>query len=231
MLYDVTAVKANIRNREGKRVFYQGENDRLTPSARDYLAQERIAVLPASQAKPDRYRLPGGGYMETKPEHMTHLNGDLLVPKTHPRIAFRGAIDTLEAELLLCQAACVPKLKAQLGEILDLTRKIIRWDVLEEPAQDMKLCGLTESEIRSRSHRPQEYYGIPHFMPSAEDKGTVLQLNRVRCAARQAELAGVAAFTDSQGNVLRPDILQLLNRISSMLYILMIQEKASGGEM
>lgn len=227
MLYDVTAVKANIRNREGKRVFYQGEHDRLTPSARDYLAQERITVLPASQAKPDRYRLPGGGYIDTKPEHMTHLNGDLLVPKTHPRIAFRGTIDTLEAEILLCQAACSAKVKEQLGQILQLVRNIIRYDVLEEPAQDVKLCGLTEAEIRTRSHRPQEYYGIPHFMPSAEDKAVVLQLNRVRCAARQAELAGVAAFTDAQGNPTRTDILRLLNRISSMLYILMIQEKAS----
>lgn len=227
MLYDVTAVKANIRNREGKRVFYQGEHDRLTPSARDYLAQERITVLPASQAKPDRYRLPGGGYIDTKPEHMTHLNGDLLVPKTHPRIAFRGTIDTLEAEILLCQVACSAKVKEQLGQILQLVRNIIRYDVLEEPAQDVKLCGLTEAEIRTRSHRPQEYYGIPHFMPSAEDKAVVLQLNRVRCAARQAELAGVAAFTDAQGNPTRTDILRLLNRISSMLYILMIQEKAS----
>lgn len=227
MLYDLTAVKANIRNREGKRVFYQGEHDRLTPSARDYLAQERIAVLPAEQARPNRYRLVGGGYIDTKPEHMTHLNADLLVPKTHPRIAFRGAIDTLEAELLLCQASCQPKLKEQLGQILELVRKIMRWDVLEEPAQEVKLCGLTEEEIRSHSHRPQDYYGIPHFMPGVEDKAVVLQLNRVRCVSRQAELAGVAAFTDGQGNPTRTDILRLLNRISSMIYILMIQEKAS----
>ena len=45
MLYDEAAVKANIRNREGKRVFVLGKHDTLTPSARDYLNRERIAVL------------------------------------------------------------------------------------------------------------------------------------------------------------------------------------------
>ena len=101
MLYTKEAVRDNLRNREGKRVFYLGKGDQLTSEARDFLARERIEILPAAQARPDRYRLPGGGYMEEKPEHMTHLNGEYLVPKTHPRIRFRGAVDTLEAEILL----------------------------------------------------------------------------------------------------------------------------------
>ena len=102
MLYDETAVRANIRNREGKRVFYLRSQDTLTPLARDFLRQEHIEILPAQEAKVQRYRLLSGGYAEEKPEHMTHLRGDVLVPKTHPRIRFRGMIDRLEAELLLC---------------------------------------------------------------------------------------------------------------------------------
>ena len=103
MLLNEKEVRENLRNREGKRVFYLAKGDQLTSSARDFLNRERIAILTAEQAKPDRYRLPGGGWLEEKPEHMTHLNGELLVPKTHPRILFRGKMDTLEAELLLCQ--------------------------------------------------------------------------------------------------------------------------------
>ena len=91
------------------------------------------------------------------------------------------------------------------------------------PAQ--KLCGLTETEIRKRSHFPQDYYGQPHFMPEASDGNVIARLNRARCAARAAELAAVAAFTDREGNPTRVDILRSLNRISSMLYLLMIQEK------
>jgi ethanolamine utilization cobalamin adenosyltransferase len=103
MLYDEKAVRDNLRNRDGKRVFYLAASDRLTPSARDWLSAQRIPVLPAEQARPQRYRLLSGGFCEEKPEHMTHLQADVLVPKTHPRIAFRGKVDLLEAELILCK--------------------------------------------------------------------------------------------------------------------------------
>ena len=225
MLWDEQAVRANIRNRDGKRVYYLGKGDQLTSTARDYLRRERIEILPGSQARPERYRLLSGGYAEEKPEHMTHLNGEVLVPKTHPRIRFRGKMDTLEAELILCQR--IPGApEGALGEILDLSRKILRCDVLDEPLIWDTLCGLSEQEQRTRSHMPQDYYGQPHFMPQASDGSVIAGLNRTRCFAREAELAAVEAFSDREGNLLREDIPKALNRMSSMLYLLMIQEKA-----
>lgn len=225
MLWDEQAVRANIRNRDGKRVYYLGKGDQLTSTARDFLRRERIEILPGSQARPERYRLLSGGYAEEKPEHMTHLNGEVLVIKTHPRIRFRGKMDTLEAELILCQL--VPGApEGALGEILDLSRKILRCDVLEEPLRQDNLCGLTQDEQRGRSHMPQDYYGQPHFMPQASDGSVIAGLNRARCFAREAELAAVEAFSNREGNLLREDIPKALNRMSSMLYLLMIQEKA-----
>ena len=226
MLYTKEAVQANLRNREGKRVFYLGKGDQLTSDARDFLTRERIEVLPAHQARPERYKLLSGGFTEEKPEHMTHLNGEFLVPKTHPRIRFRGKMDTLEAELLLCQLDSSQDLQQQLGEILTLARNILRWEVLEEPVQETLLLGLSQEELRRHSHRPQDFYGIPHFMPQVSDGQKVLRLNKVRAAAREAELAAAEAFCDREGRVTRPDILQALNRMSSALYLLMIQEKA-----
>lgn len=225
MLWDEQAVRANIRNRDGKRVYYLGKGDQLTSTARDFLRRERIEILPGSQARPERYRLLSGGYAEEKPEHMTHLNGEVLVPKTHPRIRFRGKMDTLEAELILCQR--IPGApEGALGEILDLSRKILRCDVLEEPLRQDTLCGLTQAEQRERSHMPQDYYGQPHFMPQASDGSVIAGLNRARCFAREAELAAVEAFSNRDGNLIREDIPKALNRMSSMLYLLMIQEKA-----
>ena len=228
MLYTEESARANVRNRQGQRVFYLGSHDRLTAAAREWLQRENISVLPAEKAKQTRYRLENGAYLEEKPEHMTHLNAEILVPKTHPRIRFRGKMDTLEAELLLCQLV-KKELEVPVGEVLALARQILRCDVLEEPLRWERLCGLTEEEQRKRSHFPQEYYGQPHFMPGLGDGGAVLQLNRARCAAREAELAGADAFSDRAGNPTRPDILRSLNRMSSMLYILMIQEKAKNG--
>lgn len=224
MLYNETAVRDNIRNRDGRRVFYLGKRDQLTSAARDWLSRERIEILPAEQAKPERYALPGGGFVEEKPEHMTHLNSQYLVIKNHPRILFRGKMDTLEAELILCQLAD-GSLVAPVGEILALARQIIRCEVLDEPLKWDTLCGLTESEQRKRSHFPQDYYGQPHFMPGVSDGPVIARLNRTRCAAREAEAAAVTAFSDRDGNPTRVDIPQALNRMSSMLYILMIQWK------
>ena len=225
MLYNEESVRNNIRNRDGKRVFYLGKGDQLTSGARDFLNRERIGILSGELAKPSRYELLSGGYLEEKPEHMTHLNSQYLVPKTHPRICFRGKLDTLEAELLLCQQQSA-HLVTPVGEILALARVLIRCDVLEDPVPQEKLCGLTEEELRHRSHFPQEYYGQPHFMPAVTDGEGILRLNRARCAAREAELAAVAAFSDREGKPTRVDILRALNRMSSMLYLLMIQEKS-----
>ena len=107
-----------------------------------------------------------------------------------------------------------------LQEILEFARSLLRCDVLEEPVKELKLCGMDAGQLRQRSHFPQNFYGQPHFMPASEDGQAVLYLNRARCAARHAELQAVAAMPQ------REDMLQAMNRLSSMLYILMIRQKA-----
>ena len=111
--------------------------------------------------------------------------------------------------------------------MLALARELIACDVLDKPVQWQSLCGLTEEQLRSRSHRPQEYYGVAHFMPACTDGQAILQLNLARTAARSAELAAAHAFTTPDGTCTRPDLLQALNRMSSMLYILMLRHKAT----
>jgi ethanolamine utilization cobalamin adenosyltransferase len=66
-------------------------------------------------------------------------------------------------------------------------------------------------------------------MPSASDGTAVVWLNRCRCAARSAELAACRAFDTPEGNS-RPDLLRALNRLSSSIYLLMIEEKAKQGK-
>ena len=61
MLYTKAAVRDNLRNRDGKRVFYLGKGDQLTSDARDFLTREGIAILPADQARPEEFRLLAGG--------------------------------------------------------------------------------------------------------------------------------------------------------------------------
>lgn len=226
MLYTEENVRDNIRNREGKRVFFLRKEDRLTPGARDWLSRERIEILPAEQAKISRFRLENGAILEEKPEHMTHLHGDVLVEKTHPRIRFRGAVDELQAEILLCQLSVPENVGRKLGELLACARMLIRCDVLEETMPEGKLAGMTAQQIRERSHRPQDFYAQPHFMPEFTDGREILALNKLRCVVRRAELAAAEAFVDEKGMPTRPDILRTMNRMSSLVYILMIETKA-----
>lgn len=215
-------VRANVRVRDGKRVFYLAEGDVLTPSARDWLKSDGVEILSASQAKPKFYRTEQGRRLTDKPERMTHLKPDVLVPKEHPRIVFRGLLDALQAEILLCGANTQGQLKRDMTELLAVTRQIMRCDVLEEPWTEKPICGLTPEELRAHSHFPQKYYDQPHFMPDFDDDPTLLHLNRLRTLIRQTELAACRAFTQ------RTDLIQVLNRLSSLVWILMIRIKKEG---
>ena len=160
-----------------------------------------------------------------KPEHMTHLNAELLVEKTHPRIAFRGSLDSLEAVLLLAAAENTGSIRTQLDEALAYTRYLLGQEVLEQPIVCKALGGMDEKDLRQRSHHPQDFYGKPHFMPSPDDSKALLLVNLARCKAREAEIVAVKAFRDRDGLPTRLDLLQALNRLSSFLYLIMMQLK------
>lgn len=211
MRYTLEAARASLRNREGKRVFYLGPEDELSPEARDYLRREDIPVLPAP-----------AGPKTPKPERMTNLNAETLVPKTHPRIFFRGALDTLEAELLLAQEPACPALRRDLQEALDMVRRLLRAEVLAEPFPAPILSGLDAGGLRFQSQNPQRYLGISHFMPEVSDGPALLRLNKARTAAREAELLCCAAFPEPEG----ADLILALNRLSSFLYLLMLRQKS-----
>ena len=208
--------------------------DVLTPSARSFLREHRIEVVYPQGREEDgsaaRYQTPFGVGLEEKPEHMTHLRGNVLVFKDHPRIAFRGMIDLLEGEIALCQQVCVregvPALAEELEEVLDFVRHFIRFDVLSEPVGEVRLCGMTPEELRERSHYPEKYYGQGHFLIHYTDSPAILAVNKVRAVVRQTELAAYRAFRDENGGVARGDIILGLNRLSSLLWIMVIKLKA-----
>ena len=185
---------------------------------------------PGEEASAPRYRTLFGAVLGEKPEHMTHLKENILVFKDHPRIAFRGRIDALEAEILLAQRAAAGEgyrgLTAELEEVLAFVRRYIRFDVLDEPVGEIRLCGYSAGELRELSHYPERHFGQGHFLPRWEDGPALLAVNRLRTAVRETELAAYAAFRDPDGNVTRGDMILGLNRLSSLMWIMMIKLKA-----
>ena len=210
----------------------------LTPGALDYLREHRVEVVyPQGEAAgegapsaPAKYRTLFGAALNEKPEHMTHLKGNVLVFKDHPRIAFRGWIDALEAEILLTQQAAAGEgygaLAGELEEVLGFVRRYIRFDVLDEPVGAIELCGYTPEQLREYSHYPEKHFGQPHFLACYTDGPALLAVNKLRTVVRQTELAAYAAFRDADGNVTRGDMILGLNRLSSLMWIFMIKLKA-----
>lgn len=165
--------------------------------------------------------------LNPKPEHMTHLRGNNLVPKDHPRIAFRGAIDSLESEIILLQILTQKKgldtLTKDLDEIIGLIRRLLRCEVSEEPVGEFTLQGLSDKELRAHSHHPSQFYGMKHFLPDYRKGEIPAYLNRLRTKTRETELIAYRAFCREDKSVEREDILTALNRLSSLFWIMMFK--------
>ena len=127
--------------------------------------------------------------------------------------------------MLLAAAESEGNIRMELEEALAYTRYLLGQEVLEQPIVCKALGGMDEQALRERSHRPQDFYGKPHFMPEPEDSKALLLVNAARCKAREAELLAVKAFESKDGSPEWLDLLQALNRLSSFLYLIMIELK------
>ena len=144
-------LRVELRNTQPE-VYYIPEGKILTPAAREYLQQRKIkvaaggqpaepapAAAPAAQPvvptvmcapeppKPKYVDYETGAYYMEKPEHMTQLFGNVLVAKDHPRIHFRGKLDSLQALVVLDQVQIAEggcqKLVDDLGNILGVQER------------------------------------------------------------------------------------------------------------
>ena len=145
--------------------------------------------------------------MSQKLEHMTHLHGDTLVEKSHPRILFRGKLDSLIALVMLTRCE-LEIYSAELDEIQEVLQSLMRAEVLDTPVVCDTLFGQSFDELRAESH------ALYAAKPVASKAYALL--NVLRTAVRETELAAVMAFGEE-----RADIVRALNRLSSGVYVLM----------
>jgi len=224
----------------------------LTPAARSYLNENKIEIIVADDTKkeesanakakdeveskkgaedgaggsPGRYEvLVSNIKTNEKPEGFTHLYGNKLVPKIHPRVKLRGKIDSLEAFIIRAQVLAdknkVKKLAEDLEEILKTVRQLMRAEVLSERVEDLSILGFKEDEIRRISHNPKGSIGVEHFIPDYKMGELMAELNLIRTQIREVELAACEAFFDPNEGFIREDIIKALNRLSSAVYIMM----------
>ena len=226
-------LRLELRNTQPE-IYYIPTGKLLTPAAREYLQQRKIKIakeadrpsapaprivdtpVPAAQepappaAKPKYVDHETGAFYMEKPEHMTHLSGNRLVGKDHPRILFRGKLDSLQALVVL-----------DLDSVLKRLREIMRCDVLDEPLVPDTIIGLTHAQLREHSHDPMKFYNIKQMvLPDYTMGCDYALLNRLRTAVRETEVAAVTAF-HSGPKYTRGDLVEELNRLSSAMHIMM----------
>lgn len=202
------------------------DNQLFTPSAIEYLHDKNIKVVHSeNSSSTNEYQTAFGGILTNKPEHMTHLKGNILVFKDHPVIKYRGALDYLESKIINAQIIAEKQgynsLVQDMEEIISLVRRLIKVQITGERLDDFKLIGLTAEEMRDHSHHSTKHYGVSHFLPSYKHGEIVAQLNMLRTLTRKTELVAYDAFKDSNKNTDRDDIIQALNRLSSVFWIMM----------
>jgi ethanolamine utilization protein EutL len=206
----------------------------LSRSAR--AAGEEPSARPPGRSSGRFQVLATGERLSEKPEHLTHLRDDAsLIGKAHPRLVLRGKLDTLQGALLDAQVAAdevgARGLVGELGEVLDLVRRMVGAEVMDRPLGPFTLGGLDAAQLRWASHHTHELYHVPFMYPSVRQGAPVAKLALARAIAREAELAFYAAFTSGAPSpsaeppfpAAHAELALALNRLSSALYLMQVR--------
>lgn len=193
-------------------------------------AETKNKLSPVMMKEPEKGYLlmDSGKVVEEKPESHTHLKGRKLVPKNHKRIKFRGKLDILEANFINVivdsQMSGLKELTENLTKIFEFTKKIMRAEVLDEPLEFIDFKGWSDADIREYSHYPDKYFGVSHFTPDPKFGKLMANINILRSMVRELEVTAIDAFyNEDSKTVEREDIILALNRLSSLIYIIMCQ--------
>lgn len=227
--------------------YYIPDGAIVSPSAKEYLQQKKIKITKdksktenpvvnkENQAQNESLEkapvhkyvdFESGAFYDEKPEHMTQLYSNVLVPKDHPRIYFRGKLDSLQSlivldQAILCEKKQNKKLIEDLDSILNILREMMRCDVLNEEYKNDTILGLTHEQLREHSHNPKKFYNIKQMVLPDYSMGVEYAvLNSIRTAVRETEVAAVDGFRIGS-KYTRQDIIQELNRLSSAMHIMM----------
>ena len=161
-----------------------------------------------------------------KPEHMTQLDAGHYAAKTAPRLALRGRVDSLHAQVMLTAALArrffLPDLAQALDSLAAYCREIMSAEYNLRPAAPLSLLGKSEEELHEISHWADRTLGIPHLVPGPQDHEMLHWLNLLRTQVREVEIVGLEVFPPGAAgpDEVAASINRALNRLSSAVYML-----------
>ncbi|GGE61107.1 ethanolamine utilization cobalamin adenosyltransferase [Streptosporangium jomthongense] len=213
------------------RVKYIGDDGRVfLPDESGAGASQKASVHPLTSAnkRPGNACALCNSQVEKKTQLLTLLDGEKLVPKTHPRIALRGKLDTLISQTVWVQTQFAanfekyPALQHALADLRSFMGNLLRSEVTGDAQPEISMGDLADETIHRISHNPLKYLGHDHIVPELKHGPNVSLINVLRAIAREAEVEACRTFQTDSFDITRPDIVQGLNRLSSALYVLML---------
>ena len=171
-----------------------------------------------------------GAIYDKKPEYMTQLFNNDLVVKNHKRIVLRGKFDILQAEIIKYWKKYEKnkKLEKDFADTYRFVRDLFISEMIDSEFQERDVLGYDIDTLKDITHNTIKYYKTGHlFEINVEFDETVIDINCLRALSRECEVAAVDAFY-KDGKTERTDMLKALNRLSSILYLMML--KANNGD-
>lgn len=237
-------LRANHTLSEGGEIHLPADS-RLTPSARELLESRHLRIKyldeqgrlfvedNAQQPRPVHGLTSNDARTEAccelcrqpvahKPDTLTHLTAEKMVAKSDPRLAFRAALDSSIALAIWLQLELPESWQTWMTDIRSRLGNIMRADALEETLDAQAIAGLSEEDLHRLSHQPLRWLHHDHLVPEAGHGRECTLMNLLRTKIRETETLAAQAFITRGFDVLCPDILQALNRLSSALYVMMI---------
>jgi ethanolamine utilization cobalamin adenosyltransferase len=95
----------------------------------------------------------------------------------------------------------------------------VQAEVLDRPFTEEPLLGLNNEQLREESHNLVNFFPAKTMrLPSYQDGFWAIELNFLRTATRQCEVAAVTAYKSS--HPVDHSLVTALNRLSSAFYVL-----------
>lgn len=230
---------------------------RLSPAAQDFVKQWSLEIVESGETGPGPraqtphrspvaewdtdavfpVRLSGpiptcttcGSEVRSKPSAITQLNAGHFAPKTHPRIIFRGKVDSLLATVMMAEnraiAAGERELVLHLATLAAYCRELTAAEYNEREAAELRLRGECADDIHRVTHDPVGALGIEHL--TIDGASTELQhwLNLCRTQTRELEVVAEQTF-ESAHHPYGVSICHATNRLSSAFYALQLRLEA-----
>lgn len=180
---------------------------------------------------PEKYNLGMNFYTRKGDDGYTGLLGEGRVPKNHPRPEAVGAVDEANSALGLARASCSAPQIAPL--ILEVQRHLylLMAELAATPEEAGKFHAMDSAKVswlEARIDELSQLVSLPKEFIVPGDSAGGAALDLARTVVRRAERRAAGLY--HMGQISNGELLNYLNRLSSLCFVMELLENQHGGQ-